>query len=129
MDFFKQAQQCCTKSLLARENKLAVAIYGLITTIVLSGLLDTFSEEKVEANLKLKDQIFMAGHLMFGASLAVGLVDLSCDIAVGIVGSGTVLLDAANANPSLFVKILIVEIFGSAIGLFGLIVGIYMMRR
>mmetsp|Transcript_35727 Transcript_35727/g.71665 ORF Transcript_35727/g.71665 Transcript_35727/m.71665 type:complete len:214 (+) Transcript_35727:121-762(+) len=128
----------------------AVAIYGVIIAIILSTKMGTPEEYAVNADaegcntmdalrsswpqlpgggancqgsLYMKNMLFPA-YAIFNAGICVGFSNLFCGVCVGITGSGCALADAQNGT--LFVKILIIEIFGSALGLFGVIVGIIM---
>lgn len=115
-----------------------VAIYGVIMAIVfsanvtgnLSGGADglwtiqnyytgEYSPSHKLHQLTLTHSLMCEGYVLFWGGLTVGLCNLCCGVAVGITGANAAIADAAD--PQLFVKILIVEVFSSILGLFGLI--------
>lgn len=101
----------------------ATAIYGVIMGIILANKV----KKPDEATFSLGEDwdyngFYYAGYGMFSAGLSVGLTNIASGVSVGIAGSSCAIGDAQD--PSLFVKVLIVEIFASALGIFGIIVGI-----
>ncbi|MBA0763120.1 hypothetical protein Gotri_012631 [Gossypium trilobum] len=100
----------------------AVAIYGVIVAIILQTKLESVPSSQIYAPESLR-----AGYAIFASGIIVGFANLVCGLCVGIIGSSCALSDAQNS--SLFVKILVIEIFGSALGLFGVIVGIIMSAQ
>merc|ERR1712035_7257 len=98
----------------------AVAIYGIIISIIMASSMKRYTGDDPEILFKN----YEAGYRVFGAGVIAGVCNLFCGICVGLVGSSAALADAANEK--LFVKVLIIEIFGSVLGLFGLIIAILM---
>ncbi|XP_024005889.1 V-type proton ATPase subunit c''2 isoform X1 [Eutrema salsugineum] len=145
-----EAPRITSKNLISVIFCEAVAIYGVIVAIILQTKLESVPSSKMydAESLRAGYAIFASGIIVGFANLVCGSVSsfsssfltsfgfwiplsdrlrFSCRLCVGIIGSSCALSDAQNST--LFVKILVIEIFGSALGLFGVIVGIIMSAQ
>jgi len=117
-----RAPRITTKNLISIIFCEVVAIYGVIMGIVYSSRLT-----EVPEHLLYTPANYFTGFAIFWGGITVGTCNLLCGISVGITGATAALGDAAD--PNLFVKILVIEVFGSIMGLFGLIVGLLMVSN
>ncbi|KAF8936206.1 vacuolar ATP synthase subunit C [Dissophora ornata] len=112
-----RAPRIVTKNLISIIFCEVVAIYGLIMAIVFSAKLNDVQNDAITS-----PEMYYKGYALFWAGLTTGLCNMVCGVSVGITGSSAALADAQDGQ--LFVKVLVIEIFGSIVGLFGLIVGL-----
>merc|ERR1711946_54859 len=93
-----------------------IAIYGLVVSVIIASRLD-------------KPGAYTAynGFVHLGAGLAVGFSGLAAGFALGIVGDAGV--RGTAQQPRLFVGMILILIFAEVLGLYGLIVAIYMISK
>ncbi|XP_014208731.1 V-type proton ATPase 16 kDa proteolipid subunit [Copidosoma floridanum] len=93
-----------------------IAIYGLVVAVLIAGGLDP------PASYPL-----FRGFIHLGAGLAVGFSGLAAGFAIGIVGDAGV--RGTAQQPRLFVGMILILIFAEVLGLYGLIVAIYLYTK
>ncbi|PSN57650.1 V-type proton ATPase 21 kDa proteolipid subunit [Blattella germanica] len=75
-----------TKNLISVIFCEAVAVYGLIISIIMQQQIKTFSIDTINMNPKLRRKNWEAGYFIFGGGICSGLVNLCCGIAMGVIG-------------------------------------------
>lgn len=92
-----------------------IAIYGLVIAVL------------VCSQLQENDYSLFKGFVHLGAGLAVGFSGLAAGFAIGIVGDAGV--RGTAQQPRLFVGMILILIFAEVLGLYGLIVAIYLYSK
>ncbi|KAL7641928.1 UNVERIFIED_CONTAM: hypothetical protein RMT77_007802 [Armadillidium vulgare] len=93
-----------------------IGIYGLVVSVLIAG--------KIEDS---ETYTIYAGFVHLGAGLAVGLSGLAAGFAIGIVGDAGV--RGTAQQPRLFVGMILILIFAEVLGLYGLIVAIFLYTK
>lgn len=121
-----RAPEIRSKNLISIIFCEAVAIYGVILSIIMMGKIQA-STSSVSTTGSHAYATIAGGYTLFAAGIAVGIGNMACGVSVGIVGSSCAIADAHSS--SLFVKVLVIEIFASALGIFAVITGILMAQK
>ncbi|KYM87795.1 V-type proton ATPase 16 kDa proteolipid subunit [Atta colombica] len=93
-----------------------IAIYGLVVAVLIAGSLGRAPKYDL-----------YNGFTHLGAGLAVGFSGLAAGFAIGIVGDAGV--RGTAQQPRLFVGMILILIFAEVLGLYGLIVAIYLYTK
>ncbi|KAH8372096.1 hypothetical protein KR093_010101, partial [Drosophila rubida] len=91
-----------------------IAIYGLVVAVLIAGSIKN-------------DYTIQRAYIHMGAGLSVGLAGLSAGVAIGIVGDAGV--RGTARQPRLYVGMILILIFAEVLGLYGLIVAIYLYAK
>merc|ERR1711970_1473621 len=91
-----------------------VAIYGVVVAVLIAGQLEPAGDKYT----------LYKGFVHLGAGLSVGLSGLAAGYAIGIVGDAGV--RGTAQQPRLFVGMILILIFAEVLGLYGLIVAIFL---
>merc|ERR1712156_975 len=96
-----------------------IAIYGVVVAVLIAGQL-------APAGVGSEYTLYK-GFVHLGAGLSVGLSGLAAGYAIGIVGDACV--RGTAQQPRLFVGMILILIFAEVLGLYGLIVAIYLYTK
>jgi len=94
-----------------------IAIYGVVVAVLIAGQLEPAGDKYT----------LYKGFVHLGAGLSVGLSGLAAGYAIGVVGDAGV--RGTAQQPRLFVGMILILIFAEVLGLYGLIVAIYLYAK